>query len=200
MRLSEKTIELTFCHQFSSLLPHNAVWFGLTQRQERIAGFDACTRLNGRLLILQFKASSKVLTNGSRRFLAPHHQMEALRRRCKTERGIFYVFPLIGRTSELSINSFILAHCWFLDLSILPFKIPQPFANNGSLRRNGLHYIDVVPGWAEIHSKTVGVKLINSKEILAEEKPYGIQIKKKDNLSWIPKIFSRHAYAIILPS
>jgi len=61
MRLSEKTIELTFCHQFGRLASSGLIWFGLTQKQESIAGFDACTKMRGRLLIFQFKASCHTL-------------------------------------------------------------------------------------------------------------------------------------------
>src|ERR1700686_3423585 len=79
MKLAEKTLELTLCHQLGATLfpwpawpaPHGVpqpIWFGLTQKQEAAAGFDAVTRLHGdRLLLLQFKAGRK-LKNGSVRF------------------------------------------------------------------------------------------------------------------------------------
>ena len=54
MRISEKTIELNFCAQATFLCGLGLKWFGLTQRQEAKAGFDACGKLGGRLLILQF--------------------------------------------------------------------------------------------------------------------------------------------------
>ena len=67
MRLSEKTLELTLCSQIATHLSRRMIWFGLTQDQEARAGFDACTRLNGRILILQFKASNKFV-RGARQF------------------------------------------------------------------------------------------------------------------------------------
>lgn len=59
MRLSEKTLELNICAQATKYVgaQTNLLWFGLTQKQEACAGFDACTRLGGRLLVFQFKAS-----------------------------------------------------------------------------------------------------------------------------------------------
>lgn len=91
MRLAEKTLELTLCHQIGATLfqwppwpPRGGpqpIWFGLTQRQEAEAGFDAAARLHGgRLLLLQFKAGRK-LKNGSVRFTAPHKQLSALQSR-----------------------------------------------------------------------------------------------------------------------
>ena len=72
MRIPEKTIGINFCAQLSSELRAtqgvNVLWFGLTQAQERTAGFDACTKIGGRLFQFQFKASNQVLANGVRRF------------------------------------------------------------------------------------------------------------------------------------
>jgi hypothetical protein len=77
-RLSEKTLELTICSQISFYAGHPMTWFGLTQREEARAGFDACTTLNGRLFVFQFKASNITTNRGARRFTAPHNQMEKL--------------------------------------------------------------------------------------------------------------------------
>jgi len=67
MRLAEQTIELNFCAQAQELLGQRTFWFGLTQRQEARAGFDVASRIGGRLLILQFKASNEVLRSGARK-------------------------------------------------------------------------------------------------------------------------------------
>src|SRR5208337_5079867 len=103
MWLSEKTIELTFCSQFSAQLGlRNMIWFGLTQAQEKRLGFDACTRLNGRLLILQFKASNKIVhpqrfVRPRRRFMLPHTQLERLQNLAASfPRMVYYIFPNIG--------------------------------------------------------------------------------------------------------
>lgn len=91
MRLSEKTLELNICAQMHSVVsPHTRLlWFGLTQRQEARWGFDACTRLGGRLL--QFKASNRMLRNGARRFQLSHRQLTALQRLAGSYvRTVFY--------------------------------------------------------------------------------------------------------------
>lgn len=86
MKLSEKTLELNICAQASRLLgaKKKILWFGLTQKQEAKAGFDACTKLGGRLLIFQFKASNRLLRSNERVFLVPHDQLEALRNQVKS--------------------------------------------------------------------------------------------------------------------
>jgi hypothetical protein len=81
-RLAEKSIELNFCAQLNARVGRRLLWFGLTQKQEARMGFDACTRLRGRLLIFQFKASN-FSVKGGRRFYAHHEQMENLRNRVR---------------------------------------------------------------------------------------------------------------------
>src|SRR5262245_32723891 len=99
MRLSEKTLELNFCSQFRYLLRRNVLWFGLTQKQEAEAGFDACTKIGGRVIIFQFKAPFQKI-GGGRRFSAQHDQMMNLKKICKERFSVFYAFPLIGTTDE----------------------------------------------------------------------------------------------------
>ena len=86
MKLSEKTLELNICAQVSKHVgtKQQIFWFGLTQKQEAKAGFDACTKLGGRLLVFQFKASNRLLKSKERVFLAPHDQLAALRNQVKS--------------------------------------------------------------------------------------------------------------------
>ena len=98
MRVAEKTIELNFCAQANRVTRRRLIWFGLTQRQDAKFGFDACTKLGGRLLILQFKASNYVLRSKDRRFYAPHIQMMRLPCLESAQRSIFYVLPMVGTT------------------------------------------------------------------------------------------------------
>ncbi|SFF95478.1 hypothetical protein SAMN05660649_00184 [Desulfotomaculum arcticum] len=77
MRLSEKTFELNICAQLNTIYGGKIIWFGLTQKQEAKWGFDVCARLGGRLLLLQFKASSYVVKAG-RRFSTTHKQLQSL--------------------------------------------------------------------------------------------------------------------------
>jgi hypothetical protein len=205
MRLSEKTLELTFCHQFGSVVSPNLVWFGLTQRQEAIAGFDACAQVHGRLLIFQFKASSYTLSNGMRRFYAPHHQMVALRDRYTTYRGIYYVFPLVGTTQEIAATPAILPHTWLLDVADLPDPIPAALKRDGTPRHNEMHYIDVEPFRAVIYSEPFNVPLIEAKKIGyliedAQAREIGIPVKDKQEFWDLRESVKRNAIAVILRS
>ena len=167
MRISEKTLELNFCAQFNEYSPNRLIWFGLTQKQEAKAGFDACTKLGGRLLIFQFKASKKtMIKTGERRFLMPHHQMVNLQARCKKSRSVFYTFPLIGTTLELLRNPNLLAKTWLLDVYRIPPSLPLPTASHGGLRKNKIHYVDVLPGQARIHSEPVKVSLVQAADFV----------------------------------
>jgi hypothetical protein len=160
MRLSEKTIELNFCAQFTRIAKPLILWFGLTQRQEAQAGFDACTRVNGRLLIFQFKTSNKILLSGRRRFYLQHDQLMNLQTRIKGfQRFVFYVFPLVGSTFEFSKNSNILGQSWFLDVACLPV-MGVPTTRRGAPRKSRLHYADVAPGLVTIHSEPVELELL----------------------------------------
>lgn len=175
MRLSEKTLELNICAQASGLLAprQQLFWFGLTQRQEARAGFDACTKLGGRLLIFQFKASNRVLRSGERVFLAPHDQMSALRARVRSSvRSVFYGFPLIGTTRELSLKPNLLAQTWLLDVAGLPPTIPEPTVIGGSaLRRNRCHNIYVTPGNAKICSDPINTDVLSMAEVVQSQFP-----------------------------
>jgi hypothetical protein len=168
MRLSEKSIEINLCSQLPQVWNRRVLWFGLTQTQEARAGFDACTRLNGRILLLQFKASSVTLASGARRFALPHRQLDALVRQVSSfRRHVFYVFPLIGTTLELTRNPFLPTNTWFLDVASIP-PMPAPTTRHGTLRQNGHHYCDVSPGRATIHSDPVNVELLDSEAIVSE--------------------------------
>lgn len=160
MRLSEKTLELNFCSQFGRLLGCNVLWFGLTQKQEAEAGFDACTRIGGKMLIFQFKASSQRI-GGVRRFRAQHDQMMKLKKICREKSSVFYAFPLIGTTDELANHSNIPKVTWLLDVFDLPATVPQP------LRKSGIHYINVSSDLkrAAIHSQIFEVSLINAESL-----------------------------------
>ncbi|HJW81098.1 MAG TPA: hypothetical protein VJ396_02545 [Acidiferrobacterales bacterium] len=170
MKLSEKTLELNICAQFSAHLKGtaNIFWFGLTQKQEAKAGFDACVKLHGRLLIFQFKASNKHLRNtGDRKFLAPHYQLSALHSRAKhTARSVFYALPLVGNTAEMKKNPDLLAQTWLLDVGGLG-HLGAPTKADGSLRRNGCHNMYVRPGSVTIHSEPLEAQLLNATEFVS---------------------------------
>ena len=165
MRLSEKTLELSICAQLTAYTSRRLIWFGLTQKQEARAGFDACTRLNGRLLILQFKASDHVLQSGARRFHLPHDQLTSLTARWQGwTRSVYYVFPLVGNTKELAANSDLIAQTRLLDVGKLP-RFPEPTTRGGNPRKNRIHYADVLGGAATIHSDPVTVQTVGAAEV-----------------------------------
>lgn len=170
MRIAEKTIELNFCKGLPLALGHDLVWFGLTQKQEAKAGFDACARYHSTLLLFQIKASRVVLKNGARRFLANHEQMQTLRGQVKITRHVFYVLPVIGTTPEIC-NGLCFSHCSrYLDVSQLPSTIPKPTARGKtppSSRKSNCHYIDMDHGLltATIHSEPFTANLLNANEL-----------------------------------
>lgn len=166
MRLSEKTLELTLCSQMSDGI-RNPIWFGLTQRQEAKAGFDAATQIGGMVFLFQFKASNKVI-RGAKRFHLPHKQLDNLQRLAQGNRKVFYVLPMIGTTSELASNPDVLASTWLLDVATLP-PIPQPTIMGGSRRRKSeTHYLDCTPPTAILRSDPIGLDLKSAKRLRSE--------------------------------
>ncbi len=166
MRLSEKTLEINICSQLSNRYSGRLIWFGLTQKQEARAGFDTCTKIGGRLFLFQFKASCHDV-RGVRRFHAPNEQMENLQKRCRSRRSVFYAFPLVGTTLELSRNSDIASQTWLLDVSDIP-PLGPPLTRGGTPRKNKRHYIDVSPPTAIIRSDPMEVRIINAAEHISE--------------------------------
>jgi|SRR5579862_2664240 len=170
MRLSEKTIELNFCAQAQARYHGAAFWFGLTQRQERNAGFDVASRLGGRLILLQFKASNQVVRSGARRFRLGDQQLRALINRAATgrTRSVFYVLPEIGDTADLRAQrADILRHSWLLDVAALP-PIPRPTRADGGLRKHEIHYADLVPPSVTIHSEPIHTSVIRADRFFSE--------------------------------
>lgn len=185
MKLSEKTLELNICAQASEHIApkQKLLWFGLTQKQEAQAGFDACTKLGGRLLIFQFKASNRVLNSGDRVFLAPHDQLTALLRQVKSsQRSVFYAFPLVGNTVELKKNPDLLSQTWLVDVAALP-SLGPPTKSDGTLRKNGCHNVYVAPGRAIFHSDPIEVEATQFGRFVREGFP------RADGINWV---FNQH--------
>lgn len=158
-------MELNFCTQFGKRVGRDIVWFGLTQRQEARAGFDAAVKLGARLLLFQFKASNHTMAGGERRFHLQHDQLEALRERAGGRaRSVFYVLPLVGTTHELACRRPLLEACWLMDANDLD-GIKPPTKRNGESRKSQLHYADVVPNMATIRSDPTDVPLTCAGEI-----------------------------------
>jgi hypothetical protein len=167
MRLSEKTLELSITSQLTQRLniPH-AIWFGLTQRQERELGFDVASKVAGHLLILQFKASSLIVhpqryNQPRRRFTVPHDQLVNLQAVANVfPNCVYYVFPDIGTTNELAANRDLIAQSWLLDVATLPQPFPVP-ANMAQT-----HHAFIDPPVCDIRSEPVDATLLNVREHL----------------------------------
>lgn len=206
MRLSEKTIELNICAQLNALYHGKIIWFGLTQKQEARAGFDTCTKLGGRLLLFQFKASNKIVSHG-RKFYTTHRQLQNLIDRVKYyQRSVFYVFPLQGTTHELVLNGGdFISNSWLLDVATLPNPFPQPYTRQGNVRQNGVHYIYINPPKAIIHSEPVNTHVIRLSDFIAEGAPKadGIFHLFNDNIDLFDefrKVLGRNSIgALLLP-
>jgi len=169
MRLAEKTIELNFCAQLTRFSKSVIFWFGLTQEQEARAGFDACTKIGGRLLIFQFKASNHVLRTGARQFGLEHDQFLNLKARVKQmQRSVFYVFPTVGSTLDIAKNPNIVGQSGLMDVASMPI-LSLPTTSKGNPRKNRLHYVDVLGTQATIHSDPVTVELIAASELLSSD-------------------------------
>lgn len=158
MRLSEKTLELSIIAQLTERLAiPNALWLGLTQKEEKNWGFDAASELGGTLYILQFKASNTVMGlrsifAGQRRFKMPHAQLERLQVLAGSFPGaVSYALPHIGNTAELASNQNLVDQTWLLDVAQLPHPYPPP--------TSAIHYAFIAPPECEIRSVPVQAKL-----------------------------------------
>jgi hypothetical protein len=181
MRLAEKTIELNYCAQLNERLGRRVIWFGLTQRQEARAGYDAYAQLGGQLVALQFKASNHVLLSGARRFHAPHHQLAALRDLGRRRpNSVFYVFPGVGTTLELAKDPDVVGQSQVLDAGRIPLRVGPPMQRSGRPRRRGAHYIDVTVGIATIHSDPVEVRLYGPGQLLEAPARQAIELAELD--------------------
>lgn len=159
MRLSEKSIELNFCHQMSLVLGQPSWWFGTTQRQEREAGWDVAGKVAGSWIRFQLQASNHVLGDGRRRFRGHHEQLVELQARATSPLSVFYVLPTIDSTGELIAANFaLLPHLRLVDVHAIP-GIGPPTTPSGTLRKSELHYFDLddLAGTVTIHSDPVVV-------------------------------------------
>lgn len=178
MKLSEKTLELNICAQVSEAVQRRyccyppPLWFGLTQKQEARAGFDACTKLGSRLLVFQFKASIRKLQNGGRLFLLPHDQLSALRRLAghrPSRRSVFVAFPLVGTTAELQNYPDLLDKTWLLDVASSALRNIQAPG-----RKNGCHNVHVWPGGIVLRSEPVNGEAVLLRDLIDELPNVGI--------------------------
>lgn len=171
MKLSEKSIELSFCSQLAERLSiRDAIWFGLTQKQEREMGFDACSSIDGHLLILQFKASKRFVNlkysgeghkTKSRRYTVPHEQLSKLKQvSAYYPDCVYYLFPDIGDTSELITNRDLISQSWLLNVEDIRKNIEVP-SNKGKE-----HYAYMAPPKFELRSKPQSVQIYTPYDVI----------------------------------
>lgn len=204
-RLSEKTIEINYCSQLNLAMGGGLIWFGLTQRQEALLGFDAMTNLGGHLLILQFKASNNFVA-GARRFLAPHHQMLALQAlAAQPYTTVNYILPTIGTNAEFIASPNILINTKRLSAANIPATIGVPFTPGGTPRVNGSHYIDLYASENKvyIHSDPIEVSLESDAFLDRNKLKYCDKLSDRFNGNFnefwnLMQSFSKNTYGVII--
>jgi hypothetical protein len=212
MKLSEKTLELTICSQVFSFpccvecwewkrklefQRRCPIWFGLTQKQEARAGFDAAIRLKARILFLQFKASNKIVGN-ARRFSASHNQMASLMQRVRAHRSIYYCLPDVGNTAELSTRRCVACRTYLLDVASIPKSIEAPS------RKSGNHFLDLVAKSKSltIRSDPVECKVQTFDDLFSSSEEVGtvIQESEKESFIELASFFDVNTVGLLLPA
>ena len=147
--MSEKSLELNVCAellQYVRLWPgcSRALWFGLTQAQERQEGIDARIRNAGPgvSIMLQFKApwvTSRV--DSLYKFSVNEQQHEAMEDLAgNNPNAVYYVFPLFSTWSKADQRAPNLASdTWLVPAS----SIPLDELTELSKPSTGLHRVDV---------------------------------------------------------
>jgi hypothetical protein len=113
------------------------------------------------------------------------------------------VFPFIGTTLELSKNPYLIPQCGLLDVSKVP-KIKPPTTSSGSVRKNRIHYADVLNRTVTIHSDPISVELESAEELAIEGfvGSDGVNhLFENFNIFWefCHELHPRSAAAIVLP-
>lgn len=174
------------------------IWFGLTQKQEARAGFDAAIKLNARVIFLQFKASNLILKKtGTRRYAASHTQMAALTKRTKANRSIFYCLPDVGETSDVATDRCVVCRTYLLDVASIPTNLSLP------ARKSGNHYFDLDKGkkFITIRSDPVKVETVTFRDVFMAEVEYGAPITAEnvEDFVELSSFFAGSAVGLLVP-
>jgi len=172
--ISEKSLELNVCAELLQYIRSwpgcgKALWLGLTQRQERLAGIDELIRNVGVgfSLMLQFKApwpSSRV--DDLYKFSINERQHEALEQLAGQYPGaVYYVFPLYSKWSKADQHAPDLSQdTWLVPVSSIPSVLLSSLASPSS----GRHRVDLQRIGPQVrvtvHSPEVVGEAINAKE------------------------------------
>lgn len=204
MRISERTIELTFAAQCATFVPARPIWFGLTQQQEARLGFDACTRMNAGMMLFQFKASRNG-TSRLRRYTAPHDQLQHLQLLARNfpSINIFCVFPQVEDSTELTANPDLLSQCSLVDVRTLPDPFPPPTNLDGTIRRNFSHNVEL-----DLQSRVITFRSgpVQAKSLIVDDYLKHMQdrfepVSKKDksNIFALVGAFSGASVGLLVP-
>jgi hypothetical protein len=167
-RLSEKSLELNFASQLNHRCGGTLLWFGLTQLQEAQCGFDIATQIGSALFIVQMKASKELSKkSGARKFKVPDDQLQKLRAikvggHSLPKGSVFYAFPVIGTVGELNAHPAVLDNTWLCDVADCG-AVGAPTKANGLPRKDGCHYVHVLPGKPPIAAGAAGTAEWHSK-------------------------------------
>ena len=183
--ISEKSLELNVCAEFLQYIRSwpgcaRALWFGLTQAQERLDGIDEYIRNvgGGTALMLQFKSPWYSSSTSLYKFSINEEQHRAMER-LATLRGdsVYYVFPLYNRWSKADSHAPDLAQdTWLVPVSSIPYSTLV----GSSPSSNPRHRVDVERSSVGIsftaHSPEVRGNGINAKQFF-EQQTFGDQMK-----------------------
>ena len=176
--VSEKSLELNLCTELLQCIRSwpgcdGALWFGLTQAQERQEGIDARIRNAGPgvSIMLQFKAPwATSLEDSLYKFSVNEQQHEAMEDLAgNNANAVYYVFPLFSTWSKADKHAPDLASdTWLVPVSSIPLvtltALPSP--------STGLHRVDVKRANSVVtvtfHSPEVIGDAINARQLFSQ--------------------------------
>ena len=206
--VSEKSLELNVCAELLELIRSRsgcggALWFGLTQAQERKEGIDARIRKAGPgvSIMLQFKAPWATSPgNGPYRFSVNEQQHEAMEDLAgKNPDAVHYVFPLFSTWEKADQYAPELTRdTWAVPVS----SVPLAKLTASSTPSTGRHRVDVIRNnsgaTAKFHSPEVVVEAISAGllhlqgsserragDIRVDVGPFGVE--SDDLLDWVER-------------
>lgn len=178
--VSEKSLELNVCTELLQYIRSwpdcdKALWFGLTQAQERQEGIDARIRNAGPgvAIMLQFKAPwATSVVDSLYKFSVNERQHEALEDLAgRNSNAVYYVFPLFSTWAKADQHAPELTNdTWLVPVS----SIPLTTLTSLSTPSTGLHRVDVERISSSVsvtfHSPEVIGEAINARDLFSHER------------------------------
>lgn len=178
--VSEKSLELNICAEMLSKIRSwrdcdKALWFGLTQKQERREGLDARIRnADSFSLMLQFKAPWETSREDYLyKFSINERQHVALEQTALSfPRAVYYVFPLYSTWSKADYHApDLLQDTWLVPIN----SITSSTLQSASARSSGYHRVELDrrygPITVEIFSPRLEGIAINAQEFFDAKSP-----------------------------